>query len=151
MFFYRDGFMNVFFMNVFAGLGWSKKLFGSKQVHVLGLVLIAALASTGCHKASPAATQTAADQNADTNQAATVHAPVYQPPTAVAPAAPTQTGSAPDLNALDRALMHWVMANRRVPKNFGDFAATAGVAIPPPPAGQQYVIDKTMHIKLVNQ
>jgi hypothetical protein len=43
------------------------------------------------------------------------------------------------------------MANHRVPANFDDFAATAGVVIPPPPAGKKYVIRKDMHIELVNQ
>jgi hypothetical protein len=38
-----------------------------------------------------------------------------------------------------------------VPANFDEFAATAGVPIPPPPAGKKYFLAKDMHIQLVNQ
>jgi hypothetical protein len=49
---------------------------------------------------------------------------------------------------LDRELRRWILANRRPPKNFEDFAATAGIQIPPPPPGKKYVIDKSMHVIL---
>jgi len=42
------------------------------------------------------------------------------------------------------------MANRRVPKNFQDFASTAGVTIPPPPPGKKYMLSNDMHIILAD-
>jgi hypothetical protein len=68
-----------------------------------------------------------------------------QPETIVQPDGQT------DLKALNRCLIRWLIANKRRPNNFEDFAATAGVPIPPPPAGKQYAIGKDMHIVLVNR
>ena len=48
-------------------------------------------------------------------------------------------------------MVRWLIANKRRPKDFEDFAATAGVPIPPPPAGKKYAIGKDMHIVLVNR
>ena len=59
--------------------------------------------------------------------------------------------AAPDLGALNRALRQWLVRNHRVPASFEDFSATAGVAIPPPPAGKKYVITKNMQILLVDR
>lgn len=56
-----------------------------------------------------------------------------------------------DIKALNRCLVRWLIANKRRPKDFADFAATAGVPIPPPPAGKQYAIGKNMHIVLVDR
>jgi hypothetical protein len=52
---------------------------------------------------------------------------------------------------LDRALNDWVARNRRPPRSFEEFAATAGVPIPPAPQGRQYAIDKTGHVVLVKR
>ncbi len=112
--------------------------------------LLVALSSTGCHKASsPVSNVSAAESNAVA--VAQTHEPIYSPtPAAMAPAA-TPNGE-PDLAELNRSLLRWVMANRRKPASFEDFAATANVTIPPPPAGKKYAINKsTMHIVLVNQ
>ena len=62
-----------------------------------------------------------------------------------------QPNGEPDLAEMNRYLLRWVMRNQRRPNNFEDFAATAGVAIPPPPAGKKYVIGRDMHIQLVNK
>jgi hypothetical protein len=62
-----------------------------------------------------------------------------------------QPDGQPDMKELNRCLMRWLFANKRRPKDFADFAATAGVAIPPPPAGEQYVIGKDMRIVLVDR
>ena len=66
------------------------------------------------------------------------------------PAIPVKNGE-PDLDELNRALIRWVVGNRRPPANFADFAATAGVTIPPAPPGKKYVIAKNMHVQLVPQ
>jgi len=83
------------------------------------------------------------------------------PPIAASPAPPVEhvqptaqpaaANNQPDLPELNRTLIRWIVRNKRVPANFQEFAATAGVAIPPPPAGQQYVIGADKHIRLVNQ
>ncbi len=65
------------------------------------------------------------------------------------PAVTVVPNSEPDLGELNRGLLRWLMRNHRRPANFEDFAATAGVAIPPAPAGKKYVISKDMHIQLV--
>src|SRR5260370_23794211 len=62
------------------------------------------------------------------------------------PTAPPPNSEPPDLN---RELRKWIVRNQRPPKNFEDFAATAGIQIPPPPTGKRYAIDKTMHVILV--
>jgi hypothetical protein len=62
-----------------------------------------------------------------------------------------QPDGQPDIHALNRCLVRWLIANKRRPKDFADFAATSGVAIPPPPAGKRYVIGKDMHILLVDR
>lgn len=78
-----------------------------------------------------------------------------QTPATQASAPAQQNGSVtngqPDLPALQRTLIRWIVGNRRMPTNFEEFAATAGVTIPPPPPGQKYIITSKMHIQLVNQ
>jgi hypothetical protein len=111
------------------------------------------LACVGCKKPATTAASTPETVN---NQSQTDQTP---PPAPVPTAATAQTTAAPlvtptgdpDLGAINRALLRWVVGNRRTPQNFDDFAATAGVTIPPPPAGKKYVIAKNMHILLVNQ
>jgi len=117
----------------------------------LSFSLLVALSSTGCHKASsPASNVSAAESNA-VAAAVQTHEPVYSPPPAAPAPAVTPNGE-PDLAELNRSLLRWVMANRRKPASFEDFAATANATIPPPPAGKKYSINKsTMHIVLVNQ
>ena len=84
--------------------------------------------------------QTPADANAQ--QAAAVAAQV-----APTPGAPTVSDQA----ELNRELRKWLLRNRRPPRDFEDFAATAGIQIAPPPDGKKYAIDKTMHVVLVKR
>jgi hypothetical protein len=116
----------------------------------LNFCLLVVLSSTGCRKAgSPASNVSGAESNAVV--AAQDHEPVYSPTPAAAAPTVTPNGE-PDLGELNRSLLRWVMANRRKPASFEDFAATANVTIPPPPAGKKYAINpSTMHIVLVNQ
>ena len=114
----------------------------------LALVLGLSLFLGGCKKAAEPVTSSVPDasQTAGTEP----NRSTAQPP-AGAPAAPAVQDAQPDLPELNRSLLRWMMGNRRAPKNFEDFAATAGVPIPPPPAGKKYVIAKDMHIVLVNK
>ena len=138
------------------------KLFAPAHKLFIGFALIVIMmwCVNGCGNAKPPVAQTVtqpvADQNTNqvSDQAEADHRPVYAPTTAAPPApaeAATQTNSEPNLRELQRTLIRWTMVNRRAPKNFDDFAATAGIPIPPPPPGKKYFIDKTMHVLLVNQ
>ncbi len=84
-----------------------------------------------------------------------------QPAPAAKPAAPqanqapgatlTQPDGAVDMPELQRTVIRWVVSNRRRPNSFEDFAATAGVPIPPPPAGKKYILTRDLHVQLVNR
>lgn len=65
--------------------------------------------------------------------------------------ATTAKHAAPDLRPLNQALMGWVYQHGRRPADFKEFAASAGVKIPPPPSGKKYVINGRGLISLVNQ
>ena len=115
-------------------------------------LLALALAICGCSKKK---SSEAAKSSADTQ----VTSPTQPAPGAAGPGpqvlkqpeAVAQSDGQTDLHALNRCLIRWLIANKRRPKDFADFAATAGVPIPPPPAGKQYVIGKNMHIVLVDR
>ncbi len=118
----------------------------------LSFSLLIALASTGCRKTgSPASNNVSAAESNAVAAAAQTHEPVYSPTSANTAPLVTPSGE-PDLGELNRSLLRWVMANRRKPASFEDFAATANVTIPPPPAGKKYALNpSTMHIVLINQ
>jgi len=112
----------------------------------LALSLAAVVAVSGCGKKNVSATIPAPASN--------TAAQVAEQPAALnnatTPAAAKPNGE-PDLAELNRGLIRWIVRNRRPPANFQDFAATAGVTIPPAPPGKKYVIAQNMHIQLVNQ
>jgi hypothetical protein len=131
------------------------------MVYCVSLLLLAVFCSIGCHKAGdttavPPAPVAAAPDTNQADQTAAVdtqsHAPVPTPLVADPNAPPlVKPNGDPDLRALDHAMLRWVMANQRAPASFAEFAATAGVAIPPPPPGKKYAFSQTMHVILVNQ
>lgn len=123
------------------------KLFCSGQRAGIPL-LMAALVFAGCGKAKKpvAASVPETAASAEPNNAP---APVAQASLAAAPLA-TPTGET-DMAELNRTMLRWILGHRRVPANFEEFAATAGVAIPPPPAGKKYVIGRDKRIQLVNK
>ncbi|HEY3762898.1 MAG TPA: hypothetical protein VGN23_14225 [Verrucomicrobiae bacterium] len=63
----------------------------------------------------------------------------------------TVTNGQPNLPELQRELIGWIVGNHRMPTNFDEFAASSGAKIPPPPAGQKYIVTSKMHVQLVNQ
>ena len=104
----------------------------------------------GCSKHAAAISTDAAPAPADANAAQA--APESQPAAAAAPQpAVTATNSAPDLHLLNQALMGWVYKNGRRPASFEEFASSAGVQIPPPPAGKKYAFNGRGFIVLVNR
>ena len=114
------------------------------------LFLGTVLALNGCGKkpAPSAAVLPAADTNSQPAQAnpAPAAPQVKQPVTTL-----VQPDGAVDLPELQRCVIRWIVANRRRPASFEDFAATAGVPIPPPPAGKKYILTRDMHVQLVNR
>jgi hypothetical protein len=119
--------------------------FLTRTLTSLSTVGLIALCAAGCSKKTeanaPAATnQVQAEQPQGAPEAQVTQAQPGTPPPVVS-----------DPVELNRELRKWVVRNRRPPKNFEDFAATAGIQIPPPPDGKKYAIDKTMHIVLVKR
>lgn len=116
-------------------------------VLIFTLVFTASLFGSGCGKSKQSA-QIVENQNI--NSTAADQMP-EQPTAATSAAVAVQPNGEPDLKELNRSLLRWILGNRRRPKNFEDFAATAGVVIPPPPTGKKYIIAKDMHIQLVDR
>jgi len=57
----------------------------------------------------------------------------------------------PDLRELNGALFDWVVQHQRRPANFEEFAASAGIQIPPPPPGKKYALNSRGLVSLVNR
>lgn len=131
-------------------------------------LLAAALFSTGCHKAEdtttavPPPAQPPMAAAPDTNQVTQQETQgSVANPLAQQASAPAQVDSAgrpyarpngePDLHVLDGALLDWRFSHQRKPASFAEFAASAGIAIPPPPAGKKYSLAQTGHIILIDQ
>ncbi len=137
--------MKIFF-------GCKKSLAQPSPIICLALAVLI-LVSAGCGKAPKPVAETPANPPDAGNQAVTAPAPAQSlalSPAAVLPAVTAPNGG-PDLGELNRCLIRWVVRNRRPPANFDDFAATAGVTIPPPPPGKKYFIAKNMHVLLMDQ
>lgn len=75
--------------------------------------------------------------------------PVPTTNTVAAPVAPPAETA--DLTQMTRDLRRWIVRNQRPPKDYAEFAATAGSQYPPPPVGKKFAIDKSMHVILVNR
>ena len=105
----------------------------------------------GCSKKTPAATATPPTDPQVQAQPSPAPAQPVQPQPGRQPSPLVQPDGQPDLPEMNRDLIRWVMGHRRTPATFEEFAATAGVTIPPPPPGKKYMINrKDMHIVLVD-
>lgn len=120
-----------------------------RQILCAGLVCATAWLAAGCGKQaqSPAPPAPAPqDTNASQPAPAAPATPVNSGPALAA----TATNATVDLRPLNQALMGWVYRNGRRPANFEEFAASAGIQIPPPPPGKKYSITGRGFISLVN-
>jgi hypothetical protein len=109
------------------------------------LALLAALGVGGCGK--KAAQAVVPPPALTTNQASAQPASQQAQPSAQL----TKQNGEPDLTEINRAVIRWLVSNKRRPASFEDFAATADTPIPPAPAGKKYVLAPNMHVQLVNQ
>jgi hypothetical protein len=131
---------------------------------VLGVACLLATVflAAGCHKPpeTPTPPPTPAAAAPDTNQdTSTVYNPQRPPPPpqpnqqplADPEAPPVVKGNGePDLHQLDNSIMHWVFAHQRAPSSFQEFASSADVTVPPPPAGKKYAFGAHYHVILVD-
>jgi predicted small lipoprotein YifL len=123
----------------------------SVKLSGLVLMLMTICLVSGCGKKSPPPASQAPVAATDTNQAPAVTQAVQAPAVNQPATSYSQTNGEPDLRALDRVLIRWIVGHKRRPADFQEFAATAGAPIPPPPPGKKYVIAPNMQIQLVNQ
>ena len=135
-------------MNIFFDFGrFDRRL---PKVNMVFLALAMAMVS-GCGKS----------ESTPPTASAPPPSPPSTPPPAATPAAPTSADSQPaaqldadntkkQLQMLNRAMMGWMMQNHRRPQNFEDFASSANMQIPNPPAGKKYAFDSRGFIVLVN-
>jgi len=116
------------------------------------IVLLAGLAATatGCGKTNTSGPAAAPSQN---TVAATPPTPTPGPTAQAAPAQPVATTTSNDslqsLQLLNRALVRWMIKNRRHPQSFEEFASSANIQIPDPPAGKKYALNARGFIVLV--
>jgi hypothetical protein len=112
---------------------------------LLSLVFVAA----GCGKSNTSAPVVTPAQSpvATTTPAPISTAPAMSPQPA-AQAAPDD--SKQSLQLLNRALIRWMIKNRRHPQNFDDFASSANFQIPNPPTGKKYALDSRGFIILAD-
>ena len=122
----------------------------------IALALAIPLLATGCSKKSDTSTSNMASPSASDS---TATAPATPAPDSATPApaggsqpasAASATNAMPNLQPLNQALIGWRLQNRRVPASFAEFAASAGINIPPPPPGKKYIINSHGLISLVN-
>ena len=105
----------------------------------------------GCHKAS---TDSSAPPpvGSNTDVPAPGSGPPVPNPTVTGPLmTATNAAGQPDFPEMNRDVRRWLLRNRRAPKDFAEYAASATIQIPPPPAGKKYALDKHLHVILVSQ
>jgi predicted small lipoprotein YifL len=56
-----------------------------------------------------------------------------------------------NLAELTRELRRWIVATKKRPTSFEDFATDAKVTVPPAPTGKKYALSKEMRVVLVDR
>ena len=119
----------------------------------VSLVFVVAVAA-GCSKSSSqtAIAPRAAPPSANSATASSTPAPaaVPAPMANPSPMTTTNSGSLTTLQMLNRAMVGWMRQNHRRPQNFEDFASSANIQIPAPPAGKKYALNGRGFIVLVD-
>jgi hypothetical protein len=118
---------------------------GGGCVALLGAAL---LLVAGCSKSNtPPPTPPPASDVTNTPTASTGAAPItYAPAMGATNASDTQT----EVQTLNKALLGWMIKNRRHPQDFAEFASTANIQIPTPPPGKKYTLNQRGFITLVD-
>jgi hypothetical protein len=126
--------------------------FAVRQPKGWALCLPLALALTaGCSKSSPPPQAVAPLVSSDSTSAPQNVPPppmAMQNPGPVVAAGPDDTQKM--MQGLNRALVGWMIRNRRHPKTFEEFASSANMQIPDPPAGKKYTLNAKGFIILVS-
>jgi hypothetical protein len=126
--------------------------FAGRQPKGCVACLALALAVTaGCGKSSPPVQSAAPPVSSDATSAQQTPPPAQpalQNPQPAAVANPDD--SKQTLQGLNRALMGWMISNHRHPKTFEEFASSANIQIPDPPAGKKYALNARGFIILVS-
>jgi hypothetical protein len=120
-----------------------------KKLLICVTVALAIASIAGCSRRSSDAAKTDSPQMVQNLNQASVQPPQPQP----APATPavSQPGDQVSLAEINHAARFWMFRNRRRPTDWDDFAAHAGVTIPPPPPGKKYALSHDMRVTLVDQ
>ena len=117
----------------------------------LGGLVVLAFILAGCGHKPTAATAPPKVSSDQADPPATAPGQPAPAPVAVAAPVPADPDGGADMRALNHAYIGWIVANRRRPRDFDDFATSSGIQIPPAPAGKKYIIDKSGFIALANQ
>lgn len=112
---------------------------------------LASAVSAGCGKSSPPADSAVPPVSSDTTSAQQNQT---APPLALQNPGPVVAANPDDsqkmLQGLNRALLGWTIRNRRHPQTFEEFAGSANLQIPDPPAGKKYTLNSDGFIILVS-
>jgi hypothetical protein len=111
---------------------------------------VLAFSLVGCGKGNKPVEAAAPPPSADASAAVPPGPPPMNPTAVPVTATATNASGGTDYSELNRDVRRWLLRNRRPPKDFAEYAATATIQIPPPPAGKKYALDKHLHILLIN-
>jgi hypothetical protein len=110
-----------------------------------GLLLVA-----GCGKSNSSASSPPVVPSADAANASAAASNVSTPTSFASASATNADDSQTEVQTLNRALLGWMIKNRKHPQNFAEFASTANIEIPAPPPGKKYTLNQRGLIILVN-
>jgi hypothetical protein len=126
------------------------RLFSKKILLIWAAIMLSSmLFVSGCSRKSSDAASF--QSSAQTNQVGGTANAVSPGQSAPAVASIAQADGQADMTELDRVARMWMFRNHRRPTSWDDFAANAGVQIPPPPPGKKYVLSRDMRVTLVDR